>query len=75
MFFFWEGLVDWYAGLNWKLRYGVALFFILLGGVPLLFSAIEGGRVSRLAIVLFLLGLVLAAVGGRSSSEKNGYRF
>ena len=60
-------LLEWWAGLPWWLRYGVAVVFLLISTVLLI-----GGTFWPLG---WAAGLVFLFFAGRSSSEKKGYRF
>ncbi len=61
------GLLTWWAGLSPWFRVGVPLLLILIStGLPLARWIWPWG---------WAVGFVLLMFGGRSSSEKNGYRF
>jgi len=62
------GILSWWAGLPWQLRYGTAL--ALLAASTLLFF------VWRIFWPWgWAIGALLLLFAGRSDSEKNGYRF
>jgi len=63
-----KGVIDWWAGLDWKFRILIPICLLFLSTIILLFFRI-------LWIWGWLLGLILLMLGGRSKSEKKGYRF
>jgi hypothetical protein len=62
-----KSLLDWWAGLDWKYRGSFSCFLLFLSTVLLFFRI--------LWIWGWLVGTILLLLGGRSKSEKNGYRF
>ena len=60
-------MFGWWAGLPPILRYGVAVLFLLISTVLLLF-----GRIWPWG---WAVGVVLLLLSGPSDSEKKGYRF
>ena len=61
------GLIGWWSGLPWWLRYGVA--FLLLGISTAFFFM---GKIWPWG---WAVGGVLLLFSGKSESEKKGYRF
>ena len=61
------GLFTWWAGQNPWLRYGFAILLILISTLLLL--------AGRIWIWGWVAGVIMLLAGGRTSSEKNGYRF
>jgi len=59
--------LDWWVGLNWKIRIAIPICLLILSTI-LLFAGV-------LWIWGWLIGTILLLLGGRSKSEKNGYRF
>lgn len=51
------------------LRMGIALLIAVIGVLTFIFASVRAGA------VLSGVGFVLLLVGGKSDSEKNGYRF
>jgi hypothetical protein len=72
---FLSSLIGWYSGLSWKIRYGLAGVFILLGGFGVLAAWSAERTPPGIAFILLIFGCCFAVFGGRSSSEKKGYRF
>ena len=62
-------MLEFWTELPWWLRLLVALLILGVGVVVFLFASVRAGCVIAGA------GLVMFAIGGRSQSEKNGYRF
>ena len=62
-----QTLIEWWAGLNWKIRLGIPIVLLLISGLLLLDGI--------LWISGWLIGFVLLIFGGPSDSEKNGYNF
>lgn len=63
-------LIEWWAGLPWLVRYGVAAL-VLAASTLLLFV----GGSARLPVMGWALGGAMVVLSGRSDSEKRGYRF
>ncbi len=63
-------LLEWWGGLPWLVRYGVAFLFIGTGAV-LFFT----GAGMRLPIIGWAIGGAMLLMAGRSDSEKRGYNF
>jgi hypothetical protein len=62
-------MLDWWSELPAWLRYGVAIVFLLVGGLVM----VGGGF--RFGAAAVAIGFALLVVGGPSDSEKKGYRF
>ena len=62
-------MLDWWTDLPWWLRLGSALLLMAVGVLAFWFVSV------RLGAGLAGLGLILFALGGKSESEKKGYRF
>ena len=62
-------MIDWWSELPWWLRYGVGLVF-LSGGVFFFLNGLLG-----LGGICAGIGVVMLVLGGKSESEKKGYRF
>ena len=62
-----KALIEWWAGLNWKIRIGIPIILLIISGLMLL--------AGRVWIFGWAAGLVLLLFGGPSDSEKKGYKF
>ena len=62
-------MLDWWIELPWWMRLGVALLLMAVGLLVFLYGSVKGGA------ALFGLGFILLVLGGKSESEKKGYRF
>ena len=60
-------MFDWWTDLPWWLRYGVAVTFLLISTVLYFAGWFWPWG--------WAVGIVLLMFGGRSDSEKKGYRF
>lgn len=78
-------MLDWWSDLPWWLRLGVAFAIIALGIVVVLTSTRhmvgelivdDPGRYQMiLGFAIMGIGLGMAFIGGKSDSEKKGYKF
>ena len=73
-------MFGWWSELPAWIRLGSGLLMMLVGGGILaagLLGYLEPGFrvVPRFSLVMLAVGLGLFAVGSKSDSEKNGYRF
>ena len=72
-------LFEWWAGLRWWIRLGVAFAFLLMStllwlSVPLLPGVFfPGWTVGHLATIGWAIGLVLLLLSFPSKSERKGY--
>ena len=62
-------LLEWWAGLQPWLRMLVALIITGIGGLICYYLSL------RLGIVPLALGVAMVFFGGKSDSEKKGYKF
>jgi len=61
------GLIEWWAGLNWKIRVLIPLILIAISTILLFLG--------RIWFWGWAAGFILLMFSGRSKSEKNGYNF
>ena len=62
-------MLDWWTDLPAWLRIATALLVLAAGGFVLWYVSV------RLGAALLGLGFILVVLGGKSQSEKKGYRF
>ena len=64
-------IFEWWASLPWWLRYGIAIFFLLISIILALVQVLPWNW----AMGGCAIGFVLLVFSGKSDSEKKGYRF